>query len=125
MKKIVKERRKKVESHKVNAYRYKKLDMNWRRPKGKDARDKINHKANVPKIGRSINKKFRGVHPSGLKELLVKNVKDLEKVQDGYGVRIAHSVGKKKRLQIIEEAKKKGIKIFNLGEKVENKQKRN
>ena len=121
MKKIVKNRRKKVKSSRVNSHRYKRLDSNWRKPKGKDARDKINNKANVPKIGRSIDRKFRGVHPSGLKELLVRNLNDLNKVKDGYGIRIAHTVGKKKKLEIVKEAKKKGIKIFNLGEKVENK----
>lgn len=125
MKKIVKDRRKKVKSFRVNAHMYKKLKENWRKPKGKDARDKINNKANVPKIGRSIKREFRGLHPSGLREVLVRNLKDLEKVKDGFGIRIAHTVGKKKRIQIIEEAKKKGFKIFNLGEKVEGKQESN
>ena len=125
MKKIVRKRRKKVKSLRVNAHTYKKLERNWRKPKGKDARDKINRKANVPRIGRSMKKEYRYLHPSGLKEIIVRNLKDLEKVKDGFGIRIAHSVGKKKRTQIIEESKKRGIRIFNLGEKVEGKQKNN
>ncbi len=121
MNKLVQMKRKKVDSIRINAHRYKRLEENWRKPKGKDARDKINHKANPPKIGRSMPKKYRGLHPSGLKEIIVKNLKDLEKVKEGYGIRIARTVGKKKRKLIIEEAKKMGIKIFNAGEKVESK----
>ncbi len=113
MKKLVQLRRKKPESIRINAHRYKRLDDNWRKPKGKDARDKITHKANPPKIGRSMPRKFRGLHPSGLKEVLVKNVSDLDKVKEGYGIRIAH-VGKKKKMQIIAEAKKRNIPILNL-----------
>ena len=113
MKKAVQLRRKKPESVRINAYRYKKLGDNWRKPKGRDARDKINHKANPPKIGRSMPRELRGVHPSGLKEMVVKNVSDLDNVKEGYGIRIAH-VGKKKKLQIIEEAKKRNITILNV-----------
>ncbi len=113
MKKLVQLRRKKPDSIRINAHRYKRLGDNWRKPKGRDARDKINHKANPPKIGRSMPKKLRGLHPSGLKEVIVNNVDDLNKVKEGYGIRIAH-VGKKKKLQIIEEAKKRNIPILNV-----------
>ena len=118
MKKLVNLRRKKVDSIRVNANKYKRLDKNWRKPKGKDARDKINYKANPPKVGRRIPKKYRYLHPSGLKEIVVSNISQIKK---GYAIRIAHTVGKKKRKEIVEKAKELGIKVLNPGEKVESK----
>jgi outer membrane biosynthesis protein TonB len=59
----------------------------------------------------------RGLHPSGYEEVLVHNVAELAKVNsETQAVRIAHTVGKKKRVQIISEAKKLGLVILNFKE---------
>jgi hypothetical protein len=56
----------------------------------------------------------RGLHPSGYKEVLVHNAKEISKVDPKTeAARIAHTVGKKKRVQIIAEAKKKKVFILN------------
>jgi hypothetical protein len=58
----------------------------------------------------------RGLHPSGLREVLVHNVDELTKVDPTIqAARIAHTVGKKKRVLILDEAKKNKIKILNPG----------
>ena len=57
---------------------------------------------------------MRGLHPSGYEEVLVYNVKDLEKVdKERQAIRIASCVGMKKRLAIEEKARELGIKILN------------
>jgi hypothetical protein len=63
-------------------------------------------------------KAARGLHPSGYEEVLVYNVDDLKKVDPKtQAIRIAHTVGKKKRAQILTEAKKKKrIVILNVKE---------
>lgn len=62
-------------------------------------------------------KAARGLHPSGYQEILVYNVEDLKKVDSKtQAIRIAHTVGKKKRAQILTEARKKRIVILNVKE---------
>jgi hypothetical protein len=58
----------------------------------------------------------RGLHPSGLREVLIHNVNDVAAVDPKVqAARIAHTVGKKKRVLILEEAKKKKLLILNPG----------
>jgi outer membrane biosynthesis protein TonB len=59
-------------------------------------------------------KAARGLHPSGYREVLVHNVKELSKIDPKFeAARIAHTVGKKKRVQIVAEAKKLEVFILN------------
>lgn len=72
----------------------------------------------IVKIGYSRPKSIRGKHPSGLNEILVSNPKDLEHVNsETHVVRIAHTVGEKKRSQIIDEANVRNLKILNPGKR--------
>jgi large subunit ribosomal protein L32e len=61
-------------------------------------------------------KAARGLHPSGFREVLVHNVKEVAEVDPNVqAARIAHTVGKKKRALILAEAKKKKLLILNPG----------
>ena len=61
-------------------------------------------------------KAARGLHPSGLRDIMVHNVKDLALVDPSVqAARIGHTVGKKKRGLIIAAAKEKKIRILNPG----------
>ena len=94
----------------------KRVKPSWRRPKGRQSkvRLKLKGKPKMPSIGYGAPSELRGKHPSGYEEVLVKNVKDLEKVTpETQAIRIASAVGKKKRKLIIEEARKRKIKVLN------------
>jgi large subunit ribosomal protein L32e len=68
-------------------------------------------------VGYRGPKAARGLHPSGYEEVLVYNVKDLKGIDPKtQAARIAHAVGKRKRTNIIVEAKKRKITILNLKE---------
>lgn len=59
-------------------------------------------------------KAARGLHPSGYREVLVHNAKEVSAVDPkSEAARIAHTVGKRKRAQIIAEAKKRKVFILN------------
>jgi large subunit ribosomal protein L32e len=74
------------------------------------------------KIGYRGPKVSRGLHPSGYVDNLIHNVNELLKLnKDKDAARIAHTVGNKKRLEIILEAESMGIKVLN-GKKPESKQ---
>ncbi len=101
------------------SWRYKRLKENWRRPRGLDnkMRRKIKGWPLTASVGYRGPKVARGLHPSGYKEVLVYNTKDLKGVDPKTeAIRIAHTVGKRKRAKIIVEAKRKKLKILNLGE---------
>lgn len=84
--------------------RKRKKKQVWRKPKGRDnkMRDKRRGYPAVVKIGYK-----KADHKSSI---IIKNVKDLEKVK-AHNLIIIGKVGKKKKIEIVEKAKEKGIKI--------------
>jgi large subunit ribosomal protein L32e len=103
-------------------FRYDKLGLKWRRPRGMHSKMRRHYKRriNVVSIGYGSPTSIRYYHPSGFREKLVHNVDGLEGVDPKtYAVRIGHSVGSKKRLAIIERADEDGIRVLNRGITVE------
>lgn len=98
--------------------RYKRLANKWRRPRGLHSklRTKKKGKGSRPSIGYGNPESIKGLHPSGLREVRVSNPSDLEGVdQKSQAVRIAGSVGKRKRMEILKKAKKMKLKVLNPG----------
>ena len=97
--------------------RYKKLRRSgYRRPKGRHnkMRLRIFGKPRMVSISYGAPKKARGLHPSGYAEVLIHNAEELENVDPAtQAVRIASSVGTKKKLEILKKAEKLGIKVLN------------
>ncbi len=109
-------KKKKPDFSRPESWRYVKLKESWRRPRGLDhkMRRKIKGWPPTVSVGYKGPKVARGLHPSGYKEVLVHNAKETSKVDPKTeAARIAHTVGKKKRVQIIAEAKKKKVFILN------------
>ena len=104
------------------SWRYKRVKQPWRSPRGKTSRVRRSKKGWPPvvKMGYARPSSIRGLHPSGMREVMVHRPQDLEqidpKVQAG---RIAHTVGENKRLLINDEAERRGIRILNPGPKKE------
>ncbi|MDW0135233.1 MAG: eL32 family ribosomal protein, partial [Nitrososphaeraceae archaeon] len=70
----------------------------------------------LAKVGYKGPRKSRGLHPSGYNDILIFNLKDLTKIDPKVdAVRIAHTVGNKKRIEIVTEATKLKMKILNPG----------
>jgi len=56
----------------------------------------------------------RGLHPSGYAEVIIRTVDDLSKIDPKtQAVRIAHTVGMKKRAEISIRAGERGVRILN------------
>lgn len=90
----------------------------WRSPKGKTSRIRRSKDGWPPvvKIGYSRSKSTRGLHPSGLREVIIWRPKDLQNIDPKtQAARIGHTVGENKRVQIMDEAKKSNIRVLNPG----------
>jgi len=99
------------------SWRLKRLETTWRKPKGIDnhqRKQKSRGRPGLVKVGYGGPKISRGLHPSGYTDNLVYNINDLEKLNPKTDViRIAHSVGTKKRKTIVIKSIEKKFKIFN------------
>ena len=97
----------------------KKLSKSWRRPRGHDnkMREHIAAKGARVQVGYRRKKEERGLHPSGVREVLVHNTNELAQVEaagaEGLAVRIASTVGRRKKGEIEAEAATLGLKVLN------------
>ena len=118
IRRLMEERKKKPEFLRQQWWQFPKLrnKAKWRRPRGihSKMRRHFGYRPPVVRIGYSAPKKVRGLHPSGFKEVLVYNVSQLSNIDASKeAIRIAHTVGRKKRMEIIEKADELGIKVLN------------
>lgn len=99
------------------SWRYVRLQTNWRKPKGIDhhqRKQKSRGRPGLVKVGYGGPSEARGLHPSGFTDNLVYNLIDLEGLDPKKdGVRLGHSVGTRKRKEIVTKAIEAKFKIFN------------
>ncbi len=110
--------KKKPSFERPESWRYKRIHKNWRKPKGIDNKTRQRKRGwpAEPIVGYGSSRAVRGLHPSGMEEVIVFNVGDLTIIDpETQCARIGGSVGAWKRGQIIDEAKKREIKVLNPG----------
>jgi large subunit ribosomal protein L32e len=98
------------------SWRYRRVKDKWRRPKGGSSRmrKRISGLPPLVSVGYGSPRTARGIHPSGLREVLVYNPGQLDGLNPREeAVRIASTVGERKRLAIIEKAVSLGLKVLN------------
>lgn len=98
------------------SWRYKRVKQSWRRPKGIDnkARKKKKGTFSLVNVGYRSPKQVRYLHASGFREVVIHNIKELEKVDYKKNVvKIGHSVGRQKRILLQDRADELNILILN------------
>jgi len=101
----------------AESWKYDRFSLSWRKPRGLDnkIRRKIKGWPPGPSVGYKGPKIARGLHPSGYREVMVYNTELLSTIDPNtQALRIAHTVGKRKRAIIIAEAKELNLKILNV-----------
>ena len=100
------------------SWRFVRLKDMWKKPRGIDnkMRTELQGWPKSVKIGYRGPAAVRGLHSSGMEEVMVWNTKDLEKVDPETQVaRIGGTVGDKKKETILAKAKELKIRILNPG----------
>ncbi len=109
--------RKKPSFRRIESWRYKRVNGGWRAAKGIDSDTRQKKKSGVksPNVGYRAPRKIRGLHPSGLKEIHITHIEELEKLDPKiHGIMISSKLGIKKRLNLVEEIQSKGFRVLNL-----------
>ena len=98
-------------------FRYKRLSRTgWKKPRGDDSSQRKNRKyrSALVRVGYGKIAAARGLHPSGFKEVLVNKSSDLEGLDpETQAVRIAKTVGNRKRSTIHDRADDLGLRVLN------------
>jgi large subunit ribosomal protein L32e len=97
-------------------FRFARLEEKWRKPRGMHSKMRRHYKyrPTIVSIGFRGPALVRDYHPSGFKEVMVHNVKELTGVDPKtQAVRIGGTVGQKKRTDIIAKADAAGIRVLN------------
>ncbi len=109
--------RRRPEFVRMNAWALKRLDDSWRSPRHSlDNKIRLERKGFPPrvKVGYRGPRAVRGLHPSGLKEVLVHSPSQLEGLDPRtHIVRIASTVGARKRDEILRRARELGLRVAN------------
>ncbi|MBW2966047.1 50S ribosomal protein L32e [Candidatus Woesearchaeota archaeon] len=114
--------RKKIKAKKPNfirqdAHKKAEISKKWRRPKGLHSKMRLHKKGyrKSPSKGYRAPAIIRGLHESGLLPVIIYSKKDIEQLDDKKeGAVIAKAVGIKKRIELINYTKEKGIRILNI-----------
>lgn len=101
--------------HRLDAHKKKKLALSWRKPKGHHSklRRQCKAKGSLVKVGFGSPAAVRGLHASGYEEVLVHRPEDVHGINKKQAIRVARTVGKKKRVEIEKAAKELNIKVLN------------
>jgi large subunit ribosomal protein L32e len=117
VKRLIRVRVEKGASFKRDGYGKKRqLSDSWRKPRGQHNKQREQKKAKgaLPKPGYGSPVAVRNMHPSGFFEVLVASLKELEGLDPKtQAIRIAATVGDRKRIAIQEKAGAAGIKVLN------------
>ncbi|MFH1771052.1 MAG: eL32 family ribosomal protein [archaeon] len=114
-KKVLK--KKKMVFSRTDSHKKKRVGKSWRRPKGIQNKRRLRKKGYAPvvKVGFRNQKEFRGSTKEGLKIIMVTNSSQLESIdKKTEAIIVSGRIGNKKRLPLLELAKKKDLKIVNL-----------
>lgn len=93
------------------------LKEKWRRPKGLHSKLRLNIRGKEKPVAQGYRspKEIRGLHKSGLIRIRVFNIGELEKIDSKNScIEIGSTVGKRKKIMIIEKAKEKNLKIIGI-----------
>ena len=110
---------KKPQFKRTCSHKFKRLDTNWRHPRGSQGKQRRKYvsKGAHAQVGYGSPLAVKGLHPSGYSDVLIYSTSELELVDPSYeAIRVASSVGARKKAVIITKAEELGIRVLNPGQ---------
>lgn len=107
---------KKPQFKRTDCHKYKRLDSNWRIPRGLQSKKRkgFTSKGAHAQAGYGSPVLVKGLHPSGYSEVMVETLDAVSSLDaNTVAIRIAAKVGARKKAMIEEKAVSLGIKILN------------
>jgi large subunit ribosomal protein L32e len=92
-----------------------RVPSRWRKPRGIDSKKRIRQASEgaCPRIGYKNAPEVRFLHPSGMKEIMIHNTKEIVEGMKNVVLRIAGSVGGRKRVEIQKKADSLKLRVLN------------
>jgi len=109
---------KKPQFKRTCSHKFKRLDTNWRRPRGSQGKQRRKYAAKgaLAQVGYGSPAAVKGLHPSGYSDVLISSIAELELVDPSFeAIRIARTIGAQKKAIILAKAEELGIKVLNPG----------
>jgi large subunit ribosomal protein L32e len=93
----------------------KRLQANWRRPKGITNKKRLNRKGHSPNVrpGYGTKAADRGKNKAGLMIVSVATLAELKKINPKTQAALLSGVGKKRKLELVAEAEKLKLTLVN------------
>lgn len=102
-----------------DAHKGCRIRFRWRKPRGRHSPVRQAHRGRLTKVspGYGAPQEVRGLHPSGLVPFIIKEKKELEKINPAReGVLLSHTLGNKKRIELLQLAVEKNFPLLNVKE---------
>jgi len=98
------------------AFKRPKLDVKWRQPKGYQSklRRKYRGKRKQPSLGYCSPTSVKGLDKNGFKEILIKNLMDLEGFDPKTQIVIIGKIGTKKKVEILKKCVENKFNVSNV-----------
>lgn len=112
------QKEKKPQFKRAACHKFKRLDSNWRRPRGSQGKQRRKYvsKGAHAQVGYGSPAAVKSLHPSGYSDVLISSIAELELIDPSYeAIRIASTVGTRKKAVILTKAGELGIKVLNPG----------
>ena len=116
VRKQVKTRKPKFRRSQANQFAKLRNTDTWRKPKGMGNKIRRGRRGqpSMPTVGYGSPAEVRGLGFSGLNEVIVSNVSDLDKITKDDIVVISRTLGAKKKLEVLNAIKSKNLKVANV-----------
>lgn len=98
------------------SHRKARVGYEWRKPRGMHSKMRLHvrGKKRSPTPGWGSPREVEGLHPSGLRPVLVATPQQVDAIRQGEGAVIASTVGMRKKAALVEHARRKNIIILNV-----------
>lgn len=114
----LRKRRRKPKFIRQDSHKKKKLSKKWRKPRGLHSKMKKRRKGyrKIISSGYRSPKLVRGLLASGLKEIKINNIKDLDKLNNKteIGIVISSTLGIKKKVEILKKCQELKLNVLNV-----------